>query len=74
MGADGKMRFTTVTEAYGFAARCGSGAEGGRRVVRAGSGSVDTTCVGASDWPDVVVSWRGKINLGSRGVSYMRVP
>ena len=49
MGVGGKIRFTTVTEEDRFASRCGSRVDRGRRVLRTGDESVDTTCVGLID-------------------------
>lgn len=59
MGAGGKIKFMTVTEEDRFVSRCGSGVDEGRRVLRTGDGSVDTTCVGLIDSWEVVVIYPG---------------
>ena len=53
------MKFMTVTEEDRFVSRCGSGVDEGRRVLRTGGGSVDTTCVGLIDSWEVVVIYPG---------------
>jgi hypothetical protein len=54
-GDGGKTRFTTVTEEYGFVARCGRGEEDGSNVLRIGGGNVDTTWETFNETRDDVV-------------------